>query len=76
VEGTVNLGSGTATISTAEVVTGDTILLNKIVGAGAARGVLEIGTIVNGTSFIINARKSDSTVETNDTSTVYWKIDH
>lgn len=63
------LVAGTVTVSTAEVQTGDTILLSNVL-AGGTLGILSVGTIVNGTSFVINSSNAS------DTSTVFWRIDH
>lgn len=67
--GKVALVAGTKTISTAEVLTGDTILLSNVLVGGTV-GTLSVGTIVNKTSFVINSSNAA------DTSTVYWEIRH
>ena len=65
--GTATLVGGTVTVSTALVATGDKILITRLVTGGTV-GNLRIGTITNGTSFVI---ASDSATET---STVAWLI--
>lgn len=68
------LVAGTVTVTTAAIKAASNVRLSKVVGAGAARGILELGTVVAGTSFVINARQTGGGIETNDTSTVYWEI--
>lgn len=63
------LVGGTVTVNTAEVQAGDNIVISRVV-AGGTLGNLSVGTIVAGTSFVINSSSGT------DTSTVYWKIDH
>lgn len=76
-QGRSALTSGTVTVNTAEVQTGDNIILTRDVAAGTAMGILKVGAIVNATSFVITACKpADGTTETNDTSTIYWEIVH
>jgi hypothetical protein len=67
--GRATLVAGTVTVSTGEVVANDNIILSRVV-AGGTLGQLSVGTIVAGTSFVIN---SDNAT---DTSTVYWLIEH
>jgi hypothetical protein len=74
--GRATLASGTVTVSTNEVVTGDSISLTRVVGGGTGRGMLEVGTIVNETSFVINSTDAAGTVVTTDNSVVYWEIRH
>ncbi len=74
--GTAALTSGTVTISTNAILASDTVHLTKVVGGGSARGVLEVGTIVAGTSFVITSMNATASAETNDTSTVFWEIVH
>jgi parallel beta-helix repeat protein len=69
VAGQAVLVAGTVTVTTAEILAGDNVVLSRVV-AGGTLGNLSLGTIVAGTSFVIN---SDNAA---DTSTVYWKIDH
>jgi hypothetical protein len=63
------LVAGTVTVTNAEVRTGDSILLSNVVKGGTV-GTLSIGTITQGTSFVINSSSNT------DTSTTYWKIEH
>lgn len=65
---------GTVTVTTAAVKAASNFRLSKVVGGGTNRGILEVGTVVSGTSFVINARQTGGAVETGDTSTVYWEI--
>ena len=76
VHGTAALSSGTVTVNTAEVVASDTIHLTRVVAGGTARGILTVGTITAGTSFVITAQTTAAATETNDTSTVFWEIVH
>lgn len=68
-QGRATLVAGTVTVNTTEVQAGDNIVLSTVVKAGT-QGILSVGTIVAGTSFVINSNNAA------DTSTVYWKIDH
>lgn len=63
------LVAGTVTVSTAEVLSGDNIVLTRVVAGGTA-GNLSVGTITAATSFVINSDNSS------DTSTIYWEIRH
>lgn len=77
--GTVTLVGGTATVSTTAVATASHIrLFRNGVGAtgAAALGFLTQGTIVNGTSFVINSiSQTDATaLATSDVSSVWWEI--
>lgn len=72
--GTVSLVAGTATVSTAAVTAASNFRLCKIAGGGTNRGILEIGTIVSNTSFVINSRQTGAAIETGDTSKVFWEI--
>jgi hypothetical protein len=63
------LVAGTVTVTTNEVLTGDNIVLSRVV-AGGTHGDLTVGTITNVTSFVINSNNAA------DTSTVYWEIRH
>ena len=77
--GTVTLSSGTATISTTAVTASSIIMLTRqspgATGA-AALGILSVGTISAGVSFIINAlTTADATaVATTDVSSIGWMI--
>ena len=70
------LVNGTVTVSTTEVLASDNISLTRVVGGGTTRGVLEVGTIVASTSFVINATALDGTLSSDDDSSVYWEIVH
>jgi hypothetical protein len=77
--GKVTLIGGTIVVSTTAVTASSIILLTRhTVGAtgAAALGMLTIGTIVAGTSFVINAWSSaDATaLATTDVSNVSWMI--
>lgn len=77
--GTVVLVGGTATVSTTSVATGSQVRIwRQSVGAtgAAALGQLSVGTITNGTSFIINAWSvTDATsLQTSDVSVIGWDI--
>jgi hypothetical protein len=63
------LVGGTVTVSTAEVQAGDVILLTNVLTGGTI-GILSVGTIVAGTSFVINSNSGS------DTSTLAWQIVH
>lgn len=67
--GRATLAAGTVTVNTAEVVASDNITLTRDVLGGTA-GHLSVGTIVAGTSFVINSS------EAADTSTIFWQIVH
>jgi parallel beta-helix repeat protein len=62
-------GTGTVTVPTTEIVAADNVTLSRVL-AGGTLGNLSVGTIVPGTSFVIN---SDNAA---DTSTIYWEIRH
>lgn len=68
-QGQAVLSAGTKTVSTTEVVTGDNIILTNVLLGGTA-GFLNVGAIVNKTSFVIT---SSSNI---DTSTIFWQIQH
>lgn len=72
--GRATLVAGTATVTTAAVTAASNFRLCKVSGAGTNRGIIEIGTIVSNTSFVINSRQTGAAVETGDTSVVYWEI--
>jgi hypothetical protein len=63
------LAAGTVTITTGEILTGDTVQVGRLT-AGGTLGHLSLGTIVNRTSFVINSSSAT------DTSTVAWEIVH
>lgn len=77
--GNVVLDSGSATISTTGVRTGSIILLSRLsVGSTGsnALGTLTVGTVVNATSFVINAVDilAANSLVTTDLSVVSWMI--
>jgi hypothetical protein len=77
--GSVTLVAGTATVATTNVTANSLIKIwRQSVGAtgAAALGQLSIGTIVAGTSFIINAWETTSatTLQTTDVSVIGWEI--
>lgn len=74
--GTVALANGTATVSTTEITAASRVLLNRMAGAGTTRGVLAVGTVTAGTSFVVNATDLSGTLSADDDSTVYWEIVH
>lgn len=65
--GQATLSTGTVTVSTTAVTTNSRIFLTTGV-AGGTLGVLSVGTITNGTSFVINSSSPA------DSSTVNWII--
>jgi hypothetical protein len=78
--GTVALVSGTATVATTAVTASSIIFLTRLIPAGTsgtgAIGMISVGTITAGTSFVINALTTAdlATVVTNDISTIGWMI--
>jgi len=68
-QGTATLVAGTSTVNTAEIRTGDTVILSRQ-AAGGTLGVISVGTITNATSFVINSNNAA------DTSAVFWRIEH
>lgn len=69
IQGTATLVAGTVTVNTTEITTGDVVLLSRTT-AGGTLGDLSVGTITNGTSFVINSNNAA------DTSTIAWEIRH
>ena len=63
--GTATLVAGTATVSNASIASGSKIFLT-ILAVGGIPGVISVGTITAGVSFVINS----SSVA--DTSTIAW----
>jgi hypothetical protein len=61
------LVAGTVTVSNTRIAAGDRITLNRQ-GAGGTLGELSVGTIIAGTSFVINS------ASITDTSVIYWEI--
>ena len=77
--GTVTLVAGTATVSTTAVTSSSLVVIwRQSIGStgAAALGQLTVGTIVNGTSFIINAAltATATSLATTDVSVVGWMI--
>jgi hypothetical protein len=59
--GSVTLSSGTATVSTTSVTSSSLIVIwRQAIGASTGLGDLTVGTIVNGTSFVINSSELTS----------------
>ncbi len=69
VQGRAVLSSGSATVTTTEIRTGDNVVLSRVVTGGTI-GSLSVGTITDQTSFTITSSSGS------DTSTIYWKIEH
>lgn len=74
--GTTTLTAGTATVSTTAITASSIVLLTRqVANSSTAIGVPTKGTVVAGTSFVINAlNPTDATVQTNDVSTIGWQI--
>jgi hypothetical protein len=77
--GTVTLVNGTATVSTTAITASSQVrLYRQSVGAtgAAALGILSLGTVSAGVSFIINAVTAASAVanQTTDVSVIGWEI--
>lgn len=69
------LVNGTVTVSDSTVTTSARIMLTRsAINASTAVGTLGTGTITASTSFVVNSRKSDTTIETGDQSTVQYLI--
>ncbi len=68
-QGSCTLASGTCTVSTTEILTGDTVRLSRQ-ATGGTLGNLSVGTITNATSFVVNSSSAS------DTSVVFWEIIH
>jgi len=75
-QGRAVLVNGTVTVNTAEVLAGDNIILTRVVGTATTRGILTVGTIVAGTSFVIRAEDLAGALSADDDSTVFWEIVH
>ena len=69
IKGISALVSGTVTVPTVEVVSGDAIKLTRTQSGGSI-GLLYVSTITNETSFEITSTSST------DASEVYWEIIH
>jgi hypothetical protein len=77
--GTVTLVGGTATVTTPYVTARSQIVLSRqSIGAtgAAALGMLTVGTITAGTSFVINAVQTASatSLQASDVSVIYWQL--
>lgn len=76
--GSVTLSSGTFTVNTTQACTHSATCIYKLTncgsGASSGIGVLSVGTVVNGTSFVINSLNSSNAAATGDVSTVCWQI--
>ena len=77
--GSVTLVGGTVTVATTAVTTNSLIQIwRQSIGAtgAAALGMLSVGTITNGTSFVINAlQAADATaLQASDVSVIGWEI--
>ena len=71
--GLSTLTSGTVTVSTTKIQTGERVMLCHQT-AGGTLGFLTLGTITNNTSFVITSVTSAGVTQTLDTSTVLWII--
>lgn len=74
--GRATLDNGTVTVSTAEVLANDSIQLSRCGESGTTKGNLSLGTIVAGTSFVINSIDNTGSVVATDNVTSCWKIEH
>ena len=78
VRGTATLSSGTVTVSNAAACAAGSSCIYKFTNCGpnssTAIGVLSLGTVTAGTSFVINSLSATNTVATGDASTVCWQI--
>lgn len=80
--GTATLSSGTVTVSTTAVKTGDIIRINYTSGTALSIGVgnvstmFTVPTITNATSFVITALTVTGTTNTTDNSSVQWTLTH
>lgn len=68
-QGRAVLISGTTTVSTSEIQTADNVHLTPV-AVGGIQGMLTVGTITAGTSFVIDSSSGT------DTSTIFWEIVH
>ena len=73
-KGRAILVAGTVTVSSTAATTSGNYTLTNCGAAGTAIGVLSVGTVTAGTSFVINSLTATNTVATGDTSTVCWMI--
>jgi hypothetical protein len=73
--GSATLTSGTVTVSDSTVTTSARIFVTRSnINASTGIGSLGTGTITASTSFVVNSRKADATIETGDASTVQYMI--
>jgi hypothetical protein len=76
--GVASLSSGTVTVSNSAACTVGGTCIYKLTNCGpnasTAIGTPSIGTIVAGTSFVINSLSATNTVVTGDVSTICWQI--
>jgi len=74
--GTATLVAGTVTVLTADVLDTDTILvtLNTPGGTTGTHYSVPVASIVDGTSFVINAVDTAGDVVNTDTSTINWAL--
>jgi hypothetical protein len=68
VNGTVTVSNGLATASTRILVS------RQGINASSAMGSIAVGTITDGTSFVINSLSSTGAVVAGDQSSIYWEI--
>lgn len=75
--GIATLSNGTVTINSTEIKTGDIVRATHVQLGGATVGVMLVrGTIVNGTSFVINSVGTSGQIVTSDSSIIEWEIVH
>ena len=73
--GTATLVNGTVTVSDATITDNARIMATRSgIAASTALGTISKGTVTPSTSFVLNSRKSDTTIETGDQSTVDYII--
>lgn len=73
--GVGTLVAGTVTISTIAVTATSRVQITVYdLNGSTAIGRVEVGTVTAATSFVVNARKADATIETNDVSKFAWLI--
>lgn len=78
-QGTATLVAGTVTISTAEVQAGDSaniVLSRDRLNSSPALGLLTVGTITAGTSFVVNSETTAGALANTDVSRFYWWVVH
>ena len=75
--GTAKLSSGTVTVSSSVVKTGDIIFITQYSPSGTPLSSYAVSTITSGTSFVIKAYNiTTGAVNTSDNSTVGYLISH